>query len=315
MNTDPQSLVKCDGDGNLTDDAVIELNDLRQLLRDTIFKWERPASLGDTPPAEEFKQVCKKLYEVDDILNGSSSDPVYVAECRQWDSIIRSIWALIQANTTSMTGGAATAPSTPVVAPQLNLPTFWPEQPSSWFTTVESEFTTHGIVDEQSQLKRALCKLPPEVAAKVAHVTSKQFEVGDYAVFKAALLSLYLKPKSERWQELIMKAVEPPSIKPSQVLLEMRQLAYAPNQKDRIEMPEELWKLHFSNTLPKEIRAGVGTASKGMSIDQMAEEADKYYEGLSRHSQVASIHEKQNSADATHFEGELNLTICKSKAK
>ncbi len=304
MDINPDDLVVYDDDGKLTGDSVKQLSDYRWQLRSLIEGMERTTYFGQAPPVDQFTSVSTKLVEVDRLLFSKSGKER--KECERYGVRIKVIFDYLQSKSAAPPQPLL-APATPAM-PQMNLPTFWTDHPTSWFTTVEGEFETHGVVDEKVRLLKAMCKLPPEVASKVGHVTARPFQSGDYALFKAALLNIYLKPVRKRLHDFLA-LVSARDMKPTLLLIEMRRLSEAASANDRIDFSDRMWKLLFVEALPVAIQASVDSLPAAMTLDELAIEADKFYDGLPRLSSVAAINEQ--SEGTTPIGGESISAIAK----
>ena len=168
------------------------------------------------------------------------------------------------------------------------LPPFWPDNPEAWFINVESQFNMTGITNEIAKFQKVICKLPPEITNKVMHITSKPFQVGDYHKLKEAILGIFKKSRTRRWQE-ILSLSNIQNMKPTAILNQIRNLTLSTNPSDVINLQEEDLKLHFLRALPSHMQALFSVISKTCSLDELATQADTYLEHSPTNANIAAV--------------------------
>ena len=179
----------------------------------------------------------------------------------------------------------------------MMLPPFWPEHPEAWFTNVESQFLSAGITSESTKFQKVICKLPPEITSKVIHITCKPFQVGDYFKLKEAILGTFTKSRAKRWQELLsLSNIQ--NMKPTAILSKMRTLTLSTNPNECINIQEQDLKLHFLRALPSHMQALFSVISKNCTLDDLASQADTYYEQSQIEPNVAAVELRSQPAQS-----------------
>ncbi len=64
---------------------------------------------------------------------------------------------------------AASAPA-PAISQQIKLPSFWPEDPTSWFRLAESQFALRNVADPLTRYYHVLAVLSIDSVHLVRHV-------------------------------------------------------------------------------------------------------------------------------------------------
>ncbi|KAH8027376.1 hypothetical protein HPB51_004767 [Rhipicephalus microplus] len=109
----------------------------------------------------------------------------------------------------------------------VNLPSFWPNRPSTWFLQVEAHFRLRQITNQQTRHWHLVSCLPPDIADDLADILVSPHPSHPYDTLKAAIISRKSESVHSRLQQLIT-TTELGDRRPSQLLRRMRQLLGAP---------------------------------------------------------------------------------------
>jgi hypothetical protein len=90
----------------------------------------------------------------------------------------------------------------------LQLPTFWPDTPSSWFAFVESKFRVKNVTEEQSKYDLVVSSLPMESIRQVLDILEHPDEEDPYTKLKQRLLDSHEMTDFQSME--MLHRVEPP---------------------------------------------------------------------------------------------------------
>ena len=170
----------------------------------------------------------------------------------------------------------------------LGLPSFWPDNPDAWFVNVESQFRIASITRDETKFHKVVAKLPEDIAVKVLSI-SQQYTTDGYSKLKSAILKLFTKPKSQRFDELLAYT-NISNTKPSAILSQLQNLTDAVNPADRIKMDDDDLKEIFIRAIPQNIQGSIRIIKNDHSITELAEKADLFYEtNLRQRASVAAV--------------------------
>lgn len=155
----------------------------------------------------------------------------------------------------------------------LKLPPFWPADPALWFAHVESLFATRGISSQVTKFHYAVSALSPSEAAEVRDIIMTPPTDVPYDRLKHELVKRTTASEQRRLRQLLTEE-ELGDRKPSQLLRRMRQLI------GTAAIDDSILRELFLQRLPSNARM-ILTTSTGVSLDAMAELADKILENAS----------------------------------
>lgn len=153
----------------------------------------------------------------------------------------------------------------------LNLPTFGTANPRVWFTQVEAFFRCRKIASQVTMFSCVTAILPNDIAAEVIDIIDPMPTDRPYDKLKAAILKRTTVSDEARLQRLL-SGLELGDRTPSQLLRHMRSLAGDFKINDTIL--RQLW----CKCLPPNTNAILSTQDEGVSLDKLAETADKVHE-------------------------------------
>ncbi|KAH8034268.1 hypothetical protein HPB51_022094 [Rhipicephalus microplus] len=122
----------------------------------------------------------------------------------------------------------------------VNLPSFWPNSPSTWFLQVEAHFRLRKITSQQTRYWNLVSCLPPDVADDLADILASPHLSHPYDTLQAAIISRKSESEHSRLQQLIT-ATELGDRRPSQLLRRMRQLLGGPSAPQEEKLLRELF--------------------------------------------------------------------------
>ena len=159
----------------------------------------------------------------------------------------------------------------PVHSASIKLPPYWAQDPTIWFLQVEAQFVTRGITAQATKYAYIVAALQPSVAIEVRDLLVKPPENNPYDLLKSELIKRTQESEQNRLQKLLISE-ELGDRKPSQLLRRMNQLLSG-NTLD-----EGMFKQLFLQRLPSSARLILSATSDSVSIEQLANTADKILE-------------------------------------
>ena len=160
-----------------------------------------------------------------------------------------------------------------VAAVNLKLPPFWPSDPQVWFAQVKAQFTTRGITVQQTKFDYIVASLSPEFATEVRDLILKPPTDSPYDTIKEQLIKRTAASEQRRLQQLF-NAEELGDRKPSQLLRRMQQLLGDKAGATDGSFIREL----FLQRLPANVRMVLASAGDTVSLEELAQLADKVVE-------------------------------------
>ena len=104
----------------------------------------------------------------------------------------------------------------------LHLPVFYPKNPLVWFSLVESQFVTRGVISPVAKFHHVVQALPMDVAESVADILASPTGENPYLTLKDAILSRNTASTQEKVRN-VTQNMTLGSQKPSQLLRKMQQ--------------------------------------------------------------------------------------------
>eukprot|EP00057_Strongylocentrotus_purpuratus_P026011 XP_011680485.1 PREDICTED: uncharacterized protein LOC105445964 [Strongylocentrotus purpuratus] len=158
-----------------------------------------------------------------------------------------------------------------VTAFGLKLPPFWPGYPALWFAQVEAQFLTRAITRQETKFAHVISSLQPDVAQEVRDFIIAPSAMDRYDKLKSELIKRTGVSEQKQIHQLLT-AVELGDRKPTQLLRRMRQLL------GESTLEEGILKQLFLQRLPNNVRIILASSSDSVSIEQLAELADRILE-------------------------------------
>lgn len=170
----------------------------------------------------------------------------------------------------------------------LRIPPFWSDKPELWFCQLEAQFQLNQITQDSTKFWYVTGQLESRFAEQVEDILLKPPQVGKYDTLKYELI----KRLSSSQQHKIKQLLEHEEIgdrTPSQFMRHLKKLAGS-------TVHEEFLRTLWLSRLPAVMQAILATQSD-LTIDKIAEIADKIQETHSTHSQIASTSPKPNTME------------------
>ena len=148
----------------------------------------------------------------------------------------------------------------------VKLPTFWPDNPKSWFIQAEAEFSLRKITVEDTKYSHVVAALNPQIASRCTSILVKKPTENPYAYLKEALINRYQLSEEERADRLL----------DMQTLGDRRpsDLAEAILELNGDEPDHMLLRRIFMRALPPQVRNALSTSSH-KDLRVLAREADR----------------------------------------
>lgn len=153
----------------------------------------------------------------------------------------------------------------------IKLPLFGASNPRVWFTQVEAFFRFRRISSQPTMFSYVATQLPTEIASEVIDILDPMPTESPYDKLKHAVLKRTTSSDEARLQQLL-SGVQLGDRTPSQLLRHMRGLVGHAKIDDSIL--HQLW----SKCLPANMTAILAVQSDKLSLDMLAETADKIHD-------------------------------------
>lgn len=179
----------------------------------------------------------------------------------------------------------------------VKLPTFWQNNPTTWFIQAEAQFSLGKITADISKYNYVVATLPQDIAESVSDVLENPPNTGLYAHLKKQLIDRHSLSLESRIQKLI-SGEEIGDRKPSDFFRTLQRLA-GNNSAVGIELLKKLWM----SKLPQAINIALIPQSDGEIAGLMAL-ADQVWEAI-----------KTANISAVKFQNIPNSSACSSSSE
>ncbi|XP_031337258.1 uncharacterized protein LOC116166447 [Photinus pyralis] len=152
---------------------------------------------------------------------------------------------------------------------KVKLPIFWQKDPVLWFAQVDAQLHTYKIRSDITRFFTVVAALDCNVLQQVSDVVANLPSTDKYETIKKKLIAAYSDSQDHQLRKLLNE-IELGDHKPSQLLRQMRSLA-----DKRIN--EDVLKTLWVQRLPQNVQL-ILSASEGVTLDKMADVADKLVE-------------------------------------
>ena len=186
-------------------------------------------------------------------------------------------------------------------------PPFWPADPEVWFAQVEAQFTTHNIRTQRTKFDHIVASLSPEFATEVRDLILCPPPENPYDTLKEHLIRRTTASEQRKLQQLF-SAEDLGDRKPSQLLRRMQQLLGSRASMIDSTFLRELFLQH----LPSNVRMVLASTADTVSIENLAELADKIVEVATP--TVSTIQTSQLTSEVEQLRSEVTRlqTLVKS---
>ena len=155
----------------------------------------------------------------------------------------------------------------------VKLPSFWVDNPVSWFQLAEAQFRIKGIKEETTKFYHVTANLPSEVSRRVRSLLQAPSSSSAYTDIKRQLLAKYT-PTAYRLSESLVQLPGLGSQSPSELMDEM--LSLVPAEDAAVTPNTALFRYLFLSRMPADIRA-VLLKSEVKDMDALATVADEMW--------------------------------------
>lgn len=179
----------------------------------------------------------------------------------------------------------------------VKLPPFWTAQPELWFQQVEAQFHINGIRRDTSKYFTVISAVESRVLTHVSDIVRDPPVTGKYETLKRRIIEQFTDSETKKIKKLLSE-IELGDKKPSQLLLEMKDLAGE-------AVTDEFMKSLFIQRMPSTVRPVLSISTD--DLQAIAKMADKMLEASSD-SHVMAV---SGTSKMTEFEKKLNMLINK----
>jgi hypothetical protein len=155
----------------------------------------------------------------------------------------------------------------PAIGQQIKLPSFWPEDPASWFRLAEGQFALRNVADPVTRYYHVLAALSVDSVRLVRHVLHDDTGPESFTRLRASLLASHSLSNYQK-MERMMRLPPLGDRKPSVMLAEM--LEFCPAG----EATMAVFAFLFLQRLPREIRVLL-SEDDPVDMRAIAEKADR----------------------------------------
>ena len=161
-----------------------------------------------------------------------------------------------------------------VAAVAIKLPPFWPADPLVWFAQIEAQFATRNITNQRTRFDYVVAALSNEYATEIRDIILNPPQEDAYSTLKDLLIKRTAASERKRLQ-LLFTAEELGDRKPTQLLRRMQQLMGDAAGPD---LDNSFLRELFFQRLPSHVRMVLASSGDNVSLDTLAEMADKIME-------------------------------------
>lgn len=150
----------------------------------------------------------------------------------------------------------------------LKLPPFWNAQPELWFDQVEAHFHINNIKSDVTKYYTVIASIESSILSQVSDIIRKPPTENKYKALKDRIMEQFADSETKK-TKILLSEIELGDRKPSQLLLEMRELA-----GNRIG--DEFLKSLWMQRMPSHVRTILSVSSEELNV--IAKLADKMLE-------------------------------------
>lgn len=170
----------------------------------------------------------------------------------------------------------------------VRLPPFWPHNPLLWFAQVEASFNYSGVTTDATKFALVVSQLDQRYATEVQDIITSPPTENAYERLKAELIRRISASQEDRIRQVLTQE-DIGDRKPSQYLRHLR------SKVDTGTVPDSLLRSIWSSRLPPQVKAIVASQAD-MSLDAVAELADRIQEAITPSPQVSAVNMNSSSA-------------------
>ena len=185
-------------------------------------------------------------------------------------------------------------------AVSLKLPTFWAQEPNTWFIQAEAQFNIRNITADETKYHYIVASLDQQTASRIRNLLQNPPQDDKYGALKARLLKTFSQSETQRANQLI----DLPDLgdeTPSMLMDKMLALLGDHN-------PCFLFRQLFLRRLPEDIRT-ILVHSKIEDARDLAEAADGLWHTRNSNAQTMAVQRKKNK-HFTHDQVTKNPDWC-----
>lgn len=183
-------------------------------------------------------------------------------------------------NTTQSTSSTMTTHTDAIDFAKVRLPSFWPNNPATWFIQAEAQFSVFKISKDETKYCLTIAALPAETCESVIDIIAEPPIANKYTTLKTTLITRHSASESKRLETLLEK-VELGDRKPSALFRSMKQTAGGTFDQEIIK---KLWLRRLPQAL------NIALVSVGdKPTDDLISIADKIFEATEASSSINTI--------------------------
>lgn len=174
----------------------------------------------------------------------------------------------------------------------MRAPPFRPDKPAMWFAQIEGQFALSGITADTTKFYYVTSQLDAQFAHEVEDIIITPPATGKYDYLKAELIRRLSASTEQRFDQLLREELG--DRKPTQFLRRLRHLA-TPGVTD------DFLKTIWSSRLPLTTQTIIASQQEQLSLESLADMADRVHDVVPPNHQVASTSVNTSSA-TSHLE-------------
>ncbi|GBN45069.1 hypothetical protein AVEN_15069-1 [Araneus ventricosus] len=147
----------------------------------------------------------------------------------------------------------------------VKVPPFWRKKPTIWFSQLESQFITSGIVQDSTKYHTVVASVETEILSQVSDIITSPPNNDMYKTLKERLINIFSDSEERRLKKLLQD-VELGDKRPSILLRQMQDLA-----GNRVG--DELFRSSWFQRLPTQMQVILTTSSD--DLNKLSIMADK----------------------------------------
>lgn len=183
----------------------------------------------------------------------------------------------------------------------VRVPQFLVEEPSLWFSQIEGQFILSRITCDETKFYFVAAQLEPKYAMEVKDIITNPPRTDKYLRLKSELIRRLSASQERRIQQLLNDE-ELGDRKPSQFLRHLQNLAGTSGASDFVKT---LW----TNRLPVNIQTVIASQISDLTVEKLAELADKVHDIAPMSPQVASTSATPANQDMAKQISELTRQV------